>query len=142
MDEDFRQQVKGNLDENNPVLASKFTKISTLLHLISPSPNQFENNSISAKIPSTRTDDINENSSKSLLNSSDLCCTHHFQNSQLAMIPISRSISYQSAHFFRSESLSKRNSKLNSRRYSSNYSDQIIVNIINQKYFSNKIFIQ
>jgi len=134
-DEEFIEQMKdfrlkNNLNENNPLLASKFTKISTLLHLLSPSPNQSENNSIPGKIQDdTNNSTTNDNSSKSLLNSTNLCCSHHFQNTQLAMIPLNRSITFQTTHFYTPESHSRRSSKHKSRRHSSKNRDQAIVSI-------------
>jgi hypothetical protein len=130
MDEDFREQLKSNLDEKNPLLASKFTKISTLLHLLAPSPNHAESNSTPGNGSQNRTDETNDNSSKSLLNSANLCCTHHFQNSQLAMVPINRSMSHQSSHFLAPDSYGRRHSKHHTHRSSSNHSDRPIVSTV------------
>jgi len=124
-DNDFNQQINdfrsmNNFRKEHTLLASRFVKIQALLQLISPTPhpNQSDNNLIPGQ---TRSDEItNENPSKPMIDSSNLCCTQHNQGSPLIRLPINRSISQQSTQFFSSESNSRRNSRYKLRRHSSN----------------------
>ncbi len=125
-DDDFTEQINAfrsmnKFEKEHSLVATKFVKINTLLRLLSPTPPQSENNSLPGKIPQNRPNDsstypTNENSSKSLHNSTTLCCSQHDQNMSLFKLAINQSISHQPTHLLPSESHSRRYNKPNVRR--------------------------
>jgi len=136
-DEKFTERIKNfrsmkhSEKSDNTLIASKFIKINTLLNLFSPSPqqNQPDNNSIPGKTTQTNQSDntTNEKSSKSLMNSSNICCSHHTQNTPLLMFPFNRSDTHPPTQFVSSEPRIRRTNKYDSRKTSSAHSRRISV---------------
>ena len=141
-EEEFLEQIhdlssKRDIDQKNPLIASQYIKINTLLQLLTPSSQQQqpENNPSPGESPSGGPDGAqprttNEHSSQSLLNSANICCSHHFQNARHMMFPLQRSISQQPAPFYTLESQSRRNSRMESRRNSSVLPHPTIVSLL------------
>ena len=102
-------------EKNNSLLASKYIKINTLLHLLSPTSHQHQsdNNLIDGKsTPINRIDDkINENPSKSIIDSSSICCSQHIHMTPTLMFSITRSMSVQPTQLLPYEPRSRLNSK-------------------------------
>ncbi|CAF0948774.1 unnamed protein product [Rotaria sordida] len=129
-DENFIEQMNNtrlmSASENeNPLLASKFIKINSILQLLSPptAQQQPDNNSTIGNITEPKSDSsisytTDENSSKSFINSTNLCCPQHINTQDGPMFPVSRSTNYQSNSFLSQESPSGVQSRRNSRRRS------------------------
>lgn len=140
IEEDFLEQIHDikstkEVDHKNPLVASQYIKINTLLQLLSPSSQQQpENNPTPGQVPSVESEDTksrttNEHSSQSLLPSANICCSHHFQNARHMMFPLQRSISHQPTPFITLESQSRRNSRMESRRNSSVLPQSTLVSV-------------
>ncbi|CAF4246596.1 unnamed protein product [Rotaria sp. Silwood2] len=124
-DEEFIEQISNvrlmdNSDKENPLLASKFIKINSLLSLLSPplSQQQSDNNPMIDNITKPRLDNsitykADEKPSKPFINSKALCCSQHTNNQHTLMFPVSRSTNYHSNQFLSHESPSRRNSSQN-----------------------------
>ncbi|CAF0887544.1 unnamed protein product [Rotaria sp. Silwood1] len=127
-DEEFIEQINNihlmdASEKENSLLASKFIKINSLLHLLSPpvSQQQTDNNSTIGNITQPPPDNAiayttDENSSKPFISSTTLCCPQHTNNQNTLMFPISRTTTYQPNLFLPRESHSKVSSRQNSRK--------------------------
>ncbi|UJR10293.1 hypothetical protein I4U23_014499 [Adineta vaga] len=127
-DDSFIQQVNEfrsmDKSERETLVASKYMKISALLHLISPTPSlhQADNNRTIGNEHQPLSDTsnsylMNENQSESL--TEPMCCPQHCQEESLIRFPVRRSISHQSSQFVATESRSRLNTNPSTRRKSS-----------------------
>lgn len=141
-DDNFTEQIKSfrsmkTSEKENTLLASRFTKINALLHLLSPmaqQQQQTDNNSTTGKISQNASDDtksLSENPAKSLIDSSNMCCPQHCQTIPVVLVPVSRSSNYQTTNLLPPEPYSKRGSgHKKNRRRSSTHSNQSTVRFI------------
>lgn len=127
-DEKFAEKIKefrsmNKWEKDSSLLASNFIKIQTLLHLLTPAPqqNNTDNSSTSKnETQTTGTDEkISENPTKQYLDPSTICCSQHSQNIPLLMFPLQRSFSQQTTQFLSPKSPIRRHSHYPSRRHSS-----------------------
>lgn len=139
-DDEFHEQINAlhstnDIDHQNPLVASQYIKLNTLLQLLSSTPHPSENNSSPGQVPSAGSDDTkslstNEHNSQSLIDSANICCSHHCQNARHMMFPIQRPISQSSSPFYALESRSRRDSRIEFRRSSSVIQQPVIVSLL------------
>jgi hypothetical protein len=140
-DDSFTEQIKyfrvmGKIEKENTLLASKFVKINALLHLLSPiTQQQVDSNSTTGKIPQTVSDDSstfqnNQNQSKALIDSTNICCAQHCQTMPVVMYPVTRGASFQSNNLLPPEPRSNRRNTHRRSRRSSIQSNQTTVNFV------------
>lgn len=139
-DDEFHEQINAlhstnDIDHQNPLVASQYIKLNTLLQLLSSTSHPSENNSSPGQVPSAGSDDTkslstNEHNSQSLIDSANICCSHHCQNARHMMFPIQRPISQSSSPFYALESRSRRDSRIEFRRSSSVIQQPVIVSLL------------
>ncbi|CAF3339195.1 unnamed protein product [Rotaria socialis] len=141
-DENFIQRINNvrlmnSLDKENPLLASKYIKINSLLNLLASTVSQQQSgsnlpteNMIRSRSDTAASYSTNEDDSKTFLNSTTLCCEHHNTNQESVAVPMNRSSTYYFNHLLSHEPLSKPNSRKGSQKSSTASSSQNNITIV------------
>ncbi|CAM4767835.1 unnamed protein product [Rotaria magnacalcarata] len=141
-DENFIERINNvrltnSPGRENPLFASKYIKINSLLNLFASTASQQHSNSnlttenMTPPISDTAASySTSEDDSKTFLNSASPCCAHHSTNQASVAVPMKRPSAHHFNQLLSQEPLSKPNSRKGSRKSSTAFSSQNNLNIV------------